>query len=75
MRVASETRIQALGDKLTTVRGELSKAEADLKGTRARIRTTVADFKKSPVFENYIESGRQLWVSNFHRSEGFIIEM
>ena len=59
MRVASEERIQALEDELKTIRGELSKAEANLNGVRARIRTAVADFKQSPVFESYIESKRR----------------
>ena len=55
MRVASETRIKALREELTTVRDELSRTEADHNGARARIRTTMADFKNSPVFESYIE--------------------
>ena len=49
MRVAAEMRIQGLGDELKTIRGELSKAEADLDGARARICTTVVDTKNSPV--------------------------
>ena len=66
MRVAADTRIEVLGDELKTVPGKLSKAEADLNGARARIRTVVADFKMSPIFESYIESRRQQWVSDFH---------
>ena len=73
--MASETRIKALGDELITVRGELSKAEADLNAAKVRSYTTVEDFKNSPVFENYIESMSQQWVSDFHRNEGFIVEM
>ena len=75
MRVAAETRIQVLRDELKAIRGELSKAKADLIGAKARICTAMADFKRSPVFESYIESRRQQWVSYFHRSEGFIVEM
>ena len=75
MRVATDTRIQVLRDELKIVRGKLSKAEDDLNGARARIRTTVADFKRSPVFENYVESRRRQWVSDFHRSEGSIVEI
>ena len=75
MRVAYETRIQALGDELTIVHGELSKTKVNLNGARARIRTAVVDFKKSSVMESYIESRRQQWVSDFHRSVGFIVEM
>ena len=48
MIVAAETRIQALGNKLKTVRGEISKAEVDLNRARARIRTAVAGFNKNP---------------------------
>ena len=59
MRVAAETRIQALGDELKTARSELIKTEADLNGARVRICTTVADFKKSPICESYIELRRQ----------------
>ena len=59
MTVASEKRIQELRDDLKTVRGELSKAAADLNETRVRIRTAVAEFKHSFVFESYTESRRQ----------------
>ena len=45
LRVAVETRIEAL--------------EANLNEVRAKIRTAVADFKKSPVFESIVESKRQ----------------
>ena len=67
--------IQALEDELKTAHSELIKTEADLNGARARIRTAVVEFKKSPIFESYIESKRQQWVSDFHRSEGFLVEM
>ena len=75
MRKASETRIKALEDELITVRGELSKGEADLNWVRARIRTAIADFKNSPLFENYIESRRRQWVANFHRSKCYMVEI
>ena len=70
MRAAFETRIKALEDELTTTRGELNKAEADLNGTKTRIHPAVADYKNSPGFENYVDLRRQQWVFDFHQSEG-----
>ena len=35
----------------------------------------MADFKNNLVFDKYIESKRQQWVSDFHRNEGFMVEM
>ena len=75
MRAASKTRIQALEDELKTVRGVLSMTKADVNGARARIHTAVADFRKSPVLESYIEARRRQWVSEFHRSTSFMVEM
>ena len=75
IRTASETRIKALEEELKGVRGVLSKIEDELNGARARIRSAVADYKKSPSFENYVELRRQQWVLDSHRSEGYQIEM
>ena len=58
MRVAVETRIEALEGELKNAHSELSKTEADLNEDRARICTAVADFKKSLVFESFVESKR-----------------
>ena len=49
----------------------LSRTEADLNGARARIRSAVADFKNSPVFDNLIELRRQQWLVDFHQSVGY----
>ena len=48
-----------LDGELTDARTELNKTEADLDEARARICTAVEDFKKSPVFESFVESKRQ----------------
>ena len=71
LRVAAETRIQALEYELKTARGTLSRTEADLNGARARIRSAVADDKNSPTFDNYVELKRQQWISDFQESEGY----
>ena len=71
MRIAAERRIQALEGKLKTAQGTLSKTEADLYGARARIRSAVADYKKSPAFDNHVELRRQQWISNIHKSLGY----
>ena len=74
-RVAARTRIKVLEDEPEDAHTELSKTEADLNEARARICTAVADFKKSSAFENFVESKRQQWISDFHRSTGFQVEM
>ena len=66
---------EALEGELKDARTKLSKTEADLNEARTRIRTTIADFKNSPAFENFIEAKRQQWISDFHRSIGFQVEM
>ena len=71
LRVVAETKIQALEGKLKTVQGTLSRTEADLNGARARICSAVADYKKSPAFDNHVELRRQQWISNIHKSLGY----
>ena len=75
MRGAAETRIQVLEVELKDASIRLRKTEADLNEARAKIRTAIADFKKSVAFENYIDSRRQQWLSDFHQSPGFQVEM
>ena len=75
MRVAAETRIEVLEGELKNAHTELSKTEADLNETSAKIRTAIVDFKQSTAFENYVESRRQQWLSDFHRSPGFQVKM
>ena len=58
LRVVAETRIEALEGELKDAHPELSKTETDLNEARAKIRTDVADFKKSAIFENFVESKR-----------------
>ena len=59
LRVVTETKIQALEGELKTAQGTLSRTKADLNGARARIRSAVTDYKKSPAFDNYVELRRQ----------------
>ena len=75
LRGAAETRIEALEGELKDAHTELRKTEANLNKARVKIRTAVADFKQSTVFENYVESRRQQWLSDFHRSPGFQVKM
>ena len=70
LRGAAESRIQALEEELKAERGDKQLVEHELNGVRARIRSAVADFKKSPAFENIIELRRQEWLANFHQSAG-----
>ena len=71
MSVATKTRIEALEGELKDAHTKLSKTEADLNEDRAKIRTAVADFNKSATFDNFLESKRQQWISDFRRSTGF----
>ena len=66
---------EALEGELKYARTKLSKTEADLNEARTRVRTTIADFKNSPAFENFIEAKRQQWISDFHISTGVQVEM
>ena len=75
LRAVAETRIEALEGKLKDAHIELSKTEANLNEARAKTCTTVADFKQSTSFESYVESRRQQWLSDFHRSLGFQAEI
>ena len=71
MRGVAESRLQVLEGELREERGDKCRIEADLNGARARIRSVVADFKNSPVFENVIELRRQQWLADFHQSVGY----
>ena len=71
LRVAVETRIQALDGELKTALGTLRRTKADLNGAKARIRSAVADYKNSPVFYYHVEMRRQQWISDFHQSVGY----
>ena len=71
MRVAVETRIQALDGELKIALGTLRRTKADLNGARAIIRSTVADYKNIPAFDNHVELRRQQQISDFHQSMGY----
>ena len=71
LRGAAESRIQALEEELKSERGNKQLVEHELNGVRARIRSAVADFKKSPAFESIIELRRQDWLANYHQSAGY----
>ena len=60
LRVAAETRIQALEGELKTAQDTLSRTEADLNGARARIQSAMADYLR-----------RQQWLSDFHENIGY----
>ena len=70
LRVAVETRIQALDGELKTALGTLRRTKADLNGAKARIRSAMADYKNNPAFDNHVEMRRQQWISEFHQSVG-----
>ena len=57
LRVGVETRIQAL--------------DGELKGAETRIRSTMADYKNNPTFDNHVELRSQQCISDFHQSVGY----
>ena len=75
LRKEAETRIEALEGELKEAKIELEKSESALNKARAKIRTAIADYKKSTAFENLIESRRRKWLSDFQEIPGYGVEM
>ena len=75
MREATETMIEVLEGELKEANIKLDKKDAALNKASAKIHTAVADFKKSTALENYVESRRRKWLSDFQESPGFEVEI
>ena len=75
MRVETKTRIEALEGERKEANIELEKWDATVNEARANICTAIADYKNSSAFENYIESKRQKWLSDFQESPSHYVEM
>ena len=71
LRETAEAKLQAEEGELQEATTELKKNDATLNEARAKIRTAIADYKKSTVFNNYIELKRQKWLSNFQASPDY----
>ena len=56
---AAETRIEAFKGELKEANIELEKRDNAINEARAKIRTAVADYKRSTAYENYVKSKRQ----------------
>ena len=75
MREAAEAKLQAVDGELQEATTTLKKNDAALDDARANIRTAIANYKKSIAFDNYVESKRQRWLSNFQESPSYEVRM